>query len=378
MKLGRLGPAVAILAGALVTGSRVDAKQIQSVSVDPAFFNPFAGQAVLVALVVTSPGSVALTILDRDGYVIRTIDSQAVSAGVVKIRWDGKDSAGAIVPDEAYSVRVETKSAAGSEIYEPAKGFVPITENVASGAYSSVDAVLTYRLARASRVHIQAGQVVGESADGTPTGPVLRTIVDRQPRVAGAVVERWSGFDESGTIYIPDLRGFGVSVAAMSLPENSLITTGNRKLSFVEYARKHRPADDQKPRVLASSGHQHHQGLTVFEDHSPDLTVAIGGDSKNPTKVKVGSAVRLRINLAAESAAYFFAQPATLLVFVDERTVSTFKTNDNPSDVTIEAKDLAEGVHRIAVNWASAFGPVAVWAKQIEVTSTELGRRGKP
>lgn len=379
MRLGLVGPAAIILAGALGTSSWAEAKDsILSVSVSPAFFNPSLGQKATVLVRLAAPASVTLAVLDRDNFVIRTLAPQKASVGEAKLSWDGKDQDGVIVPDEAYSFRIEAKTAVGSEVYEPAKGFTPVTENVTSGSYSRVDGVLSYRLSRPARVHVQAGQVVDEPVEGSPSGPVLRTIVDRQPRIAGAIVERWNGFDESGTIYIADLKGFRISVAPQSLPENSLITTGNRAMAFVDYARTHRSAKDQKPRNLAPAGHEHHQGLNVFEDHCPDLIVSYGAKApKSADRLPVGSPLTLNVRMAPDRAPYFFSQPATLLVFVDERPVSVIPTNQNPIDITIASKDLQEGEHRIALNWASAFGPVAVWARRLAVGSAtdREGRR---
>ena len=77
---------------------------------------------------------------------------------------------------------------------------------------------------------MQAGTVQTDSKRGKATGPVLKTIVNREPRPTGPVIETWLGLDESGSFYVPDLRGFSVSVAATSLPENALISVGNQKI----------------------------------------------------------------------------------------------------------------------------------------------------
>jgi hypothetical protein len=49
-----------------------------------------------------------------------------------------------------------------------------------------------------------------------------------EPRAAGAVIQQWNGFDETGSVYIPDLGGFTCWVETIELPENAIITVGNR------------------------------------------------------------------------------------------------------------------------------------------------------
>ncbi len=46
-------------------------------------------------------------ILDRDGFVVRTIASGGeITPGKVGYTWDGRDDSGQVVTDEAYSLRI--------------------------------------------------------------------------------------------------------------------------------------------------------------------------------------------------------------------------------------------------------------------------------
>ncbi|HET8797047.1 MAG TPA: hypothetical protein VFO89_05155 [Thermoanaerobaculia bacterium] len=327
--------------------------RIRDVRVSPAFFNPSAGQKATIAFHAAVAGTARVTILDCDRYPVRKLPEIAVRPGPVQVKWDGRDDRGTVVPDEAWNLRIEL----GGEVYDPSHHHEPVMEDPQPRTYSRVDGVLSYRLARPARLHIQAGQARPNSKSGRNEGPILRTIVNREPRAAGAVIEKWNGFDESGTIRVSELPHFVVSVLAASLPENAILTRGNRREAFLDYARRTRPPAALVATRRAAATHQH-AGLSAFEDRSPDLRVA-------HSWTRSGS-LRLEIEVEGETRAHFVRQPGTLHVYVDEQRVLAVDAPASPSVLTIPADRLRGGEHRIAVNWGSAYGPVAVGTFRID------------
>lgn len=329
----------------LVAGS---GPPIRDVSIAPSFFNPTVGQNVTITFHAAVAGTARVTILDRDRFVIRTLPPVEVQPGRATIAWDGRDDRSAIVPDEAWNIRIEL---AGG-VYDPSLHFVPVTEDPQPRMYSPVNGVLSFRLSRASRVHIQAGQAKRVGGQYTREGPMIRTIVDREPRVAGPIVERWNGFDESGTIRISSLPNFAISVLATSLPDNSLITRGNRTQSFVEYARKQRPPSAFAVRKQAAPAH-HHAGLNVFEDQIPSLDV-----KRERTR---SGGLRLEVLASGPAVTHFLRQPGFAMAFVNEKRVMLQRNASNPLRFTIPSSELTPGA-RVVVNWGSDYGPVATSA----------------
>jgi hypothetical protein len=321
---------------------------ITDVSIAPSFFNPTAGQNATITFRADVAGTARVSILDRDRFVIRTLAPVAVRPGVVTIAWNGRDDRAAIVPDEAWNIRIEL---AGG-VYDPSLHFMPVTEDPQPRMYSPVNGVLSFRLSRPSRVHVQAGQARRVGGRYTREGPMIRTIVDREPRVSGPIVERWNGFDESGTIRVSSLPNFVISVLATSLPDNSLITRGNHERTFVEYARQHRPASALAVRKRTTPVH-HHAGLNVFEDQIPALDV-------KRTKTRDGG-LRLDVRVDGPASGHFLGQPGSAMVYVDEKRVVLRGNPSNPLRVTIPAGELVPGA-RVVVNWCSAYGPVATSA----------------
>jgi hypothetical protein len=335
------------------------------VTATPAFFNPVLGQSAQIRLSTSRPGHVTVEILDRDRFVVRTLDAVPIDKETV-VRWDGKDGAGTVVPDEAYAVRARFVGDRSELVYDPGRNFQPRPLSIDSTSYSRVDGVLSYRLERPSRVHIQAGQA-RPVASGPAQGPVLRTIADRAPRAGGAVIESWNGMDESGRVYIPGLQNFVVAALAVPLPESSLITVGNRSVSFTEYARRHRAATLTRPRKLAATAHAHHQGLNAFEDRSPRLVLlpAKGGDS-SIWKSGTGKALEFSVELDRDTAPFFLSQPHSLDVFIDADRIVRVNCRANPCPVRLPAAQVPRGRHRLGVNWSSELGPVGVAVRWVE------------
>lgn len=340
------GPLLSLLTALTVLAG--SGPPIRDVSIAPPFFNPTAGQKATIAFRADVAGTVRVTILDRDRFTIRTLAPVEVQPGVVTVEWDGCDDRSAIVPDEAWSLRIEL---AGG-VYDPSLDFMPITEDPQPRMYSPANGVLSFRLSRPSRVHVQAGQAKRVDGRYTREGPMIRTIVDREPRVAGPIVERWNGFDESGTIRVSSLPHFVISVLATSLPDNSLITRGNRAQSFVEYARSHRPPSAFAVRKRTAPAH-HHAGLNVFEDQIPTLDV-------KRTPMPHGG-LQLEVLASGPAVAHFLRQPGFALAYVNEKRVMLRRNAGNPLRFTIPAGELAPGA-RVVVNWGSDYGPVATSA----------------
>jgi hypothetical protein len=175
--------------------------------------------------------------MDRDGYCVATLSSEKpATAGDLSFVWNGKTQDGSIAPDEAYSILIQLTAGSKTEYYFPANKILP-EEKVELGYYDRKRAVISYRLPKACRVHLQAGVAVVDPASKRVEGPVMATVVNRAPRASGWIAEYWNGFaDSDSRIYLPDLPNFKLAIAAAALPENSIVLVGNRKQTFLEYA----------------------------------------------------------------------------------------------------------------------------------------------
>lgn len=354
-----LGIALASLAAFTPAGSE-EALRSGSVSIDRSVMNPTVGDRVRISAAFPRAGRATVAIVDRDGVVVRTLANETdVRAGKNEFVWNGRDQSNELVPDEAYSLKIDWTGDGVRAWYFPANRAFEM-KSVPIRYYDRASGTLAFDLASPSRVHVQAGSAVLKN--GTAEGPVMKTVVNREPRMAGSIAEHWNGLDESGTTYVPDLPNFVIAVAATPLAENSIITTGNRQRTFVELA----AARGEKPRstfTFRTDGHEHHAGLPTLGDISPGLVLEpVGGkwsESDRVWSVPAGE-VKLRVTLAGPTASVFARQPARVHRFVDARLIGT-STSGGAAELTLpipEAK-LAGAVRMVSVNWQSEYGGVA-------------------
>jgi hypothetical protein len=142
---------------------------IAAVSSSPRFFNPSLRQQAAVRFMLAAPARVAVAILDRDRFAVRHFAAAPMAAGEAVIRWDGTDDAGATLPNEAYTVRIEAAGAAGdardarSVVYDPSEHFAPIVEQPAIRSYWRARRVSTCRPARPAAIRAPARSTVPSS-----------------------------------------------------------------------------------------------------------------------------------------------------------------------------------------------------------------------
>jgi hypothetical protein len=367
MRLGLVGPVIVIVASTLGAHARAEGL-IAGVRVSPPFFNPTVGQKEVVAFSLADRSDVTVSILDRDLVPIRVFPALKGGSGPVQVEWDGRDDRGRVIPDEAYSLRIDAVSGQRRETYEPARGFSP-TVSDPKRSYFMVSGVLRYELDVPSRMHIQAGEavLVGDPKAGKREGPVLKTIVDRAPRTAGAIVETWDGFDESRTIHIPTLKNFVISIMAESLPPNSVIAIGNREESFRHYIAAI-PGRKVNGPAEGKQGHARHAGLSALEDYSPEISLTVSGERDAEGRVRVTrKQLEVTIGMNAADAALFLTSESELLLFLDEKPLLKRRPNAATALFSLDPASFPSGEHRLAVNWNSSRGPVAVRATKLIV-----------
>lgn len=335
---------------------------IKTVSLSQQNFNPILSGELQIRIQLSTSGNLSAYILDRDGYLVRTLSKEEpIKTGNKILSWNGRDERNEFVPNEAYNLKLDFISTDGrTESYFPAAISAKLTA-IRANYYDRQSGILSYELPTPSRVHIQAGSATVDAKTGIVSGPVLRTIVNREPRSAGRIVEYWDGFGELGSsIYVPDLKNFAIAIAASPLPENSIIIYGNSSRTFLEYA-----ATRQGVTLFANRNNKHHEGLNALEDVSPAIELKITNaewSSRNRSWVVNVNDLVLEGSLQGISSPYFSKQPGKLLVFINEEKIQTLASPGPATTFRIKVPIRTKSSRRqiLAVNWASEFGPTAV------------------
>jgi len=336
------------------------ASGITDVTLSGNAFNPGLGQTVRIRFKTAYAGILDVLILDRDGYIVRTLSSNKNSdAGELNFEWDGRNDSGEIVANEAYSVKIDLEGNDKIESYFPANA-IPDELPVHVFYYDRQNGVFSYSLPKPARVHIQAGSAVTDPVTKKPKGPVMRTVANREPRAGGACIEQWNGFDESSTIYIPDLPNFVTAVYATALAQNSIIVVGNNSVHFLDTVSKRK---GNSLFTFSVKDRHHHRGLSALEDTSPDLVLkpenAIWDPDKKLWKTS-DSNLKIHGSLKGPSADAFSKQPGMVAMFVDGQTVKSISPPGPDFSVSLSLAKLSRNIHIVSLNWGSDYGPTAV------------------
>jgi flagellar hook assembly protein FlgD len=149
----------------------------------------------------TESESVTIRILHATGLVVRRL-TQAPAAGPLAFTWDGRNTAGAVVPDGVYEVRVSPRDVAGNAAPTDTRSirvdttFGSVTSSKSLFYPQDGDALaratsLGFKLARPATVTL----TVRDS-----TGAVVRTLIAAEARTAGAWMTAFDGRRDDATM----------------------------------------------------------------------------------------------------------------------------------------------------------------------------------
>lgn len=196
---------------------------IRNARLNSTTFNASRGETVRLTYELARPDTVTVRVYDPDGGLVATLlNGVKQSKGRHAVQWDGLDESGQVVPDEAYSFTVETKLGA---VYDPAMHSSGEVGDLTEARFSEEGTVVD-KLPAASRVLVRLG---------LHDGPMLKTLVDWKPRVAGEITEYWDGFDEDKLIRLRGEQGFTALITYVTLPDATVITYGNAKETYRDY-----------------------------------------------------------------------------------------------------------------------------------------------
>ena len=319
--------AIAVVMGGLLSAPQAQENGVSgdhSVSIGTyptSSFSPSRNERFSIPLDLSHPellSKVALEIRTADDDLIRTLTVTDIPADTTTytVPWDGRDTTGEVMPDEVYYpvVRVEDKSgkitvidpqenSGGEEVYDFEKTTRP--------------GVIEYQLPVASRVLIRAG---------IKNGPMLRTIVDWEPRTAGFHAERWNGRDLDDVIAVEREPSARYLIIGYRLPDKAIITYGNKDETYRGYRERHTlplKKASYENRLLERNGKVVRQEFyqPVLQQKSPRLEVAfLARETGQPVStVKGFDEILTKVNLNHLDEIYLDQERYEISFFVDNQ-----------------------------------------------------------
>lgn len=199
----------------------MDNLNISNVGVNSNTLNTSAAEINTVFFTISSQATVTLSIIpEKQGPTGTPVyqTGKICAAGACSFTWDGKDTTGKVVPDEAYLYVLATSDGTRSDTYSPGSptgtGTVTCSQSTGLDPVKNIPLTVSYTPAQPSRVNISIAWSTQnfKILDAFAVAPATQTFV-------------WDGRDPSGKLLDYGAKVY-CSVASL-LRENHIITTGD-------------------------------------------------------------------------------------------------------------------------------------------------------
>ena len=338
-------------------------KLLSEVAISKTSFNPSQREEVALFYSLLKPATVTVNIYDPDQGLIKAVTNQKTfEPGKQILIWDGKDMDGNTVPDEAYFFTIIAQDESGTrEIYDPTTFSGGEEHDIIKADIDPQNHTITYRMPEMGRVMIRMG-IQG--------GPLLNQLVDWKPRIKGVITEYWNGKDKDNLVDIHNHPRFKMIVSYFSLPENSVITYGNKTSGFRAYKNALAVKRPLKPKRATSVPRlSHHYKLPRTVDYSPDINATFVNirDTGNDGIPILQGRTMVKVELNEEDKLIFQNQQFEICFFLDYKFYAEDETGYTPFNWVWDLSNVKEGEHLITVNISSFKDQIGVLSRKVRV-----------
>ncbi len=376
--------------------------RISGVVVSPASFRASAGQGVTIGYRLTAAAGVTVSIYGPNWELVRRFPPDStLPAGNHQQVWDGRDSNGEFIRDEAYFFVIDARTASADEGNNAkdnaAKGGAVKTESVNKetqlvARYDPLessggelvnpqefharphDNSVEYVLPRPCRVRIRAG---------VDDGPMLNTLVNWEPRVRGLCTDVWRGKDSQGVRHFSTRPDCFLTSMAFALPENSIIAYGNKSETYREWYLREglkRPKKPHVPRSLDKPGVMcRHWYFPPHLAADPEIVVSFpqlkgyeqsalkkAADGTVQPAVIADNVVLVRVSMPNDAHRKFLLERQfEMVIFVDDRRLFEAEQSAVPFNFRWDVSMLSSGSHHLTINVVSAADHVGTFTAPI-------------
>lgn len=320
------------------------ALEIRNARLERLSVDPMRGEQAIVRFGLDAGASAEVLWWDgRDLLIRRTKAAPESASGDWIAIWDARDTKGRPVPPEAYHYTIEASDSTAAPSFDP-------TDSTGGEVLTPGDVVwdadtghVRYRLAQPARVNIRAGFV--------NHGPLLATIVDWVPRVAGEQSEAWDGRDQSNVIDLARHPSLQISVDAYALPVNTVVLGG--PASIIEFVSDVAPDAPRRQRERLVRKRMHHHSQQPLETRGDiAIRVELGDDyplAADKTPI-VSGVVPVRLAVEAKDRQRAIERRFEPVFFVDGTFAFENEVGFLPMTWLWNTIGVSPGVHYLNVN----------------------------
>ncbi len=331
------------------------AASIEPLKLPKSEFSPALGEKIAIPFRTSKAGEVRIEIYTSDWSLIRTISMKVPKGGTYRVVWDGKDSDGDVVPDEAYVLRYILQTDGRRVEYDARKTGGEILQDIDRKA--DIYGTISYTLPVPARTLVRVG------IDG---GPMLRILSNWRPRSAGKVRHKWNFKNDSGNVDFSRFR-YIAAITAFALPKYSIITTNNTKEDYLTYFKRKQLSCNLPKQITSKMLMRDGKRISVHyfkcrsDERTPKLMLKI---LKAPKKngiyiLKNDKPVTVVLQMDKEDLALVQKKQYEVSFYVDGRFVSEAEQGYIPIRWIYEPNGLKKGSHIMTVNVTTFDGNVA-------------------
>ncbi len=338
-------------------------KLLSDVNISKTSFNPTLGEEIAVSCNLSKSAGVTVDVYDSDhGLIKRIANEKLTDSGKQIFIWDGKDTDGHIVPDEAYFFTVAAEDKSGiKEIYDPTAFSGGAEHDIAGAEIDPQSYTVNYKMPEMGRVMIRIG-IQG--------GPLMNQLVDWEPRVKGLITEYWNGKDKDNLADIYHHSKFKMIIVYFTLPEHSVIAFGNNSTTYRNYKKNiasQRPVKENRTRTdLRMSMHY---TLPRTADYSPTLKMDFSNiqekDSGGIPVLKEKTLVK--VYLDEQDSAVFQNHQYEICFFLDYEFYVEDEVGYTPFNWVWDLSNVKEGEHLLTVNVSGFKDQIGILSRKVKV-----------
>ena len=167
-------------------------------------------------------------------------------------------------------------------------------------------------------------------------------------------------------------KGYLLTAEAVSLPENSIITSGNRGYDYFKYKSDiapDRPRKVERPLFQSKTAFPIQPNIPIQIGPEPKFSIKLPESSKeaeNGLPVVMGK-TPIKIYLDEKIKRYVTEQRYEIIFFVDFKFVTEMEEGYSPFTIVWDTREVGNGEHIITVNVATLTGQVSSASMKVMV-----------
>jgi|LGVF01.1.fsa_nt_gb hypothetical protein len=337
------------------------ALSIKEVEIDRDAFKPSSGDKLGISFRLSDRAKVSLKIFDFDRDIVATLcEVQMLDKGNHTLLWNGLDQNGKIVPDEAYFFTIEAVQSSERAIYD--------STVLSGGIMHEVERIkilpeqqLEYFLPEKGRMHIRAGIV---------NGPLLAIPVDWEPRPKGLHRERWDGMDQDNLVSVLKHPRYQIRASYFTLPENTIMTVGNKTTSYVQYKLAQDIQKTGKPHLSSprpkSILNSPLYSAGVLYTKAPPVEVSFPKAQLNEKGIPVVKGnIGVKVDFPEQYRPFLCSKQYEIYFFLDHQFLTEEPWIRLPYETVLDLGEYELGIHVITMNLISPKGQIAIKSKKV-------------